>query len=242
MPVLPCKVPWVLSIHLPGAGTLADMSAANIEYVAMIQRYSPFESLLDTLRKDWRTECLVHGDLKWANCLLHSRRASSSHAPSKQARRSPNPRLKIIDWEFAAWGDPCWDVGSVLADYLHFWLLSIPISGHANPDELCGLASYPIESMQPAMQAFWQTYCDRSRIDPEARLALLLRSVRYAAARLIQYGFEQNQYTPQLSSNVMLLLQLSLNMLERPFQAIMQLLGVGWSGLPMPVLHRSGAA
>jgi hypothetical protein len=226
------KEPWALAIHHPGLDTLGDMSAASVQFVSTIQQYAPFEELLDGLRGEWRGTCLVHGDVKWANCLL-----SRAEAGARAAQ------LKLVDWEFAGWGDPCWDVGSVFADYLNFWLLSMPVGEQVEPAELWGLARCPIERMQPALAAFWEHYCLRSGLGPVAGLPWLVRSVRYAAVRLLQLGFEQSQYASQLSSNTLLLLQLSLNMLQRPGQAMQQLLGLPRSiaGVPTAFPPAMGA-
>lgn len=54
----------------------------------------------------------------------------------------------------------------------------------------------------------------------------LLRAVRYGAARLIQTAFEQTQRSAALTGNVVCLLHLSFNILQRPHEAAAQLLGL----------------
>jgi Ser/Thr protein kinase RdoA (MazF antagonist) len=48
----------------------------------------------------WHPECLVHGDLKWDNCLVEA------------------DRVRVIDWELSGLGDPAWDVSCVIAEQL----------------------------------------------------------------------------------------------------------------------------
>jgi hypothetical protein len=62
--------------------------------------------------------------------------------------------------------------------------------------------------------------------DTETSEAWLLRSVRYAAAWLIQVAYEQSTSITQLSGNTLSLLQLSLNILRRPAEAASSLLGI----------------
>jgi hypothetical protein len=123
-------------------------------------------------------------------------------------------------------GDPCWDIGSVFSNYLSFWLLSIPITGEAPPDQFVELAQYPLESMQPAIHSFWRSYIRGMELDAATSDEWLLRAVRYGATRLVQTAYEQMQMSIHLTGNVVCLLQLSLNILLRPQESIVHLLGL----------------
>ena len=52
---------------------------------------------------DWTPDCLVHGDVKWENCLFDG---------PPGARRG----VRVADWELAAFGDPAWDVGCAVGE------------------------------------------------------------------------------------------------------------------------------
>jgi len=131
-----------------------------------------------------------------------------------------------VDWELARLGDPCWDTGVFLGEYLLSWLISTPIAGQNAPTRLLALSKYPLERMQPAIRTFWPTYSRKMGLDAATSEAWLLRSVRYAAAWLIQAAYEQDRSTTQLSGNTLSLLQLSLNILRRPAEAASSLLGI----------------
>jgi aminoglycoside phosphotransferase (APT) family kinase protein len=209
------QTPRALSIHHPDPRIFLDVSAANVELIKVVQHYPQFCRSLDNLREGWRTETLVHSDIKWDNCVIFARPVSNRKT-----------RLKIVDWEAAGMGDPCWDIGSVFSNYLSFWLLSIPITGEDPPDRFIELARYPLESMQPAMRAFWQFYVRYMRLDAATSGEWLLRAIKYGAARLVQTGYEQMQMSIHLTGNVVCLLQLGLNILQRPQEAIVHLLGL----------------
>jgi thiamine kinase-like enzyme len=170
---------------------------------------------LEELRDDWRLSALIHRDLKWDNCLLRT-------GPVPEGESN----LKIVDWELAGLGDPCWDAGSVLNDYLTSWLLSIPTTGEMPPADFLKLARYPLEKMHPALRTFWTSYVGRLKLDPESESQWQLRAVRYAAARLLQTAFEQMQMSSHLTATVICSLQLGLNMLKRPDEAAIRLLGL----------------
>ena len=207
--------PWALSVHRPGLNVLLHASSANVEMIRTLQQHRALGEHLDALRKGWRPKSLIHNDVRWDNCVVH---------PKKGARR--RSRLKLVDWELAQRGDPLWDVGCVLSDYLSFWLLSIPTVGEAPPDRFLALARYPLTAMQPAIRAFWQAYLHRDQPSEGEAAVWLELAIRYAAARLIQTGFERTQTTSFLTASVVGLLQLSRNILEEPDAAAVDLLGI----------------
>jgi thiamine kinase-like enzyme len=206
---------WILSIDRPSLRIFRDVSNANLQLIRIVQQSSEFRQMLDELRQGWRTETLIHHDIKWDNCIVF--------AGSNSRRKT---KLKIVDWEFACLGDPCWDAGSIFSNYLSFWLLSIPITGEEPPERFLELSWYPLERMQPAIRSFWQAYVRGMELDDATSTQWLLRAVKYAGARLIQTAFEQMQMSMQLTGNAVCLLQLSLNIMWRPQEAIVQLLGI----------------
>ena len=212
---LPARLPWALFLDRPGLDLLREASNANLHLIRIIQSVPEFRRAFDELRQGWRFDTLIHNDVKWDNCLVFA-------APG--ARRTT--RLKLIDWEFAGIGDPCWDAGAVFSSYLSFWLLSIPITGAEPPERLLDLTRYPLERMQPAMQAYWSAYVRGMELDEATADEWLTRAVKYSAARLVQSAFEQAQTSTSLSNDVICLLQLALNIALRPSEALGPLLGV----------------
>ena len=80
--------------------------------------------------------------------------------------------------------------------------------------------------MQPAMGAFWDAYVetlDAGRAEAADRLR---RSTLYAAARMIQTAWEHTAYVPTVSSNVLCIMQVAMNILLRPDDAVRTLLGI----------------
>ena len=220
--VVPRSAPGVLAIHRPDLALYHAASQANLHLIATIQRFPQFGALLDALRGLWQPRALVHYDMKWENVLV---------APAGAGGRRT---IKLVDWEAAGWGDPCWDTGSVIGDYLGFWLLSIPTTGVDPPDRFLELARYPLATIQPAMRRFWQAYSRHTGLEGAAAREALLCSVCYAAARLVQTAFEQGQGAVQLTGNALCFLQVSLNMLQRPDEAAVHLLGIPCPPGPSP--------
>jgi len=205
--------PWVLSLHRPDANIFRDVSAAGLELIRIVQRTEGFGDLLDDLRRSWEPAALIHGDMKWSNVLV-------------AGAGTPQESVKLIDWESASIGDPGWDIGSALSQYLSFWLFSIPLTGGEAPERFPELAAYPLDAMKPALKACWIAYADAAGVAPNAVEQHLTRAVQMAAARLVQVAFEASQDQQQLLSSVVLHLQLAHNLLARPREAPAGLLGI----------------
>jgi aminoglycoside phosphotransferase (APT) family kinase protein len=206
--------PWVTGLHRPSVEWMRDTSGANLELIRLIQSVPELGRQLDALHDEWTTGCVIHRDFKWDNCLALTDGRGRARA------------VRVIDWETASLGDPAWDVGSALADYLANWLLSIPITGHDPPERFAQLARNPLDRMRPALRALWSGYARHAGLGPAPANDLLVRSTRFAAARLLQTAFEQTQSALVLPGTTRCLLQVALNVLRRPREAAVGLLGI----------------
>ena len=112
----------------------------------------------------------------------------------------------------------------MLADYLSLWRSSRPLLDETAPENI--KAKYRLERMQPAMRAFWRTYVRCMQHEPAVANDLLVRTARFAAVRLLQIAVERAQVLPEITSNIVGNLQLSLNILQRPIEAIVHLFGI----------------
>lgn len=206
--------PWALSSHL-GANMFGALSGGSTRLLQIVQTYPDFQRTFDQMRADWRVVGLMHGDLKWENCVVYP-----------VASENGELGTRVVDWELADIGDPSWDVGGLLQSYISFWVLSMSFGADVPPAQIEQTARYPIEKMQPSIRAFWQAYTAALDIERPAIESLLVRSVQYGAARMIQTAYESMQYSPQILPGTLGLLQVSLNMLKDPKKAATQLLGL----------------
>jgi len=200
-------------LHRPGLTVLDDLSAAGLEIIRLVQQFPDIGAQLDDLREGWRPAAFIHQDARWDNVLV---------------ARSPGGRhmLKIVDWESAGLGDPAWDIGALLGDYLGFWIGSIPLNGQAAPDRYLQHAAYPIARMQPAIGTLWQTYRQAAASTLGDAESFLLRVTRYAGLKLMQTALEHVQDMPECDMTAVCLLQVGVNMLQRPRDAAGIILGL----------------
>jgi Ser/Thr protein kinase RdoA (MazF antagonist) len=201
---------WALSFPEPSHELMLDLSAAAQDLIARVQASRQLCHRLQRLRAMAEDDVLVHGDLRWANCLTFS-------IPGSRRRT----RLMLIDWEVAGPGPAAFDVGTVLAEYLGAWITSIPIVEPADPGRLVARARLPLARMRPAVHDFWAAYRLANPLCPALR-----RVMELAAVRLLQSAVEHAQGLAAPTAHVVTLLQLADNMLRHPEEAALTLLAL----------------
>jgi hypothetical protein len=221
------RVPWILSLHQLNQNLFGQLSAANTQVLNIVQSYPDFPQTLDRMRERWRFDSLIHGDIKWDN--LHVTMDGGGAAEGGEVKTdgaAGEMNLRLIDWELADFGDACWDAGAVFQSYLSFWIFSMPAVAGVPAEQLVSSAQFPVEKMQPAIRAFWKTYIETRGLNAEEARDALERSVSYGAARMIQTAYEYMFHAPQITTSALYLLQLSLNILKSPREAIASLLAL----------------
>lgn len=190
--------PWVLSLHY----SHSQFGQAGAQVATILQSYPEYGRALDQLRAQWMPNALIHGDMKFDNCLM-------------VPRADGNADLKVVDWELADIGEDTWDAGAVLQSYVTTCVLSAQGSMNVN-----------LEPVKPAMRAFWDEYVKSLPIAEGQADARLERCVAYAGARMLQTALETLHYAPSMSAHVALVLQISLNILRDPRTAVRELVGI----------------
>jgi hypothetical protein len=214
--------PWILDVHRPGPPMLERLSPANLQLVKIVQGQPGLPERLDAAGDGWRVETVVHGDVKSDNVLVRTDAGV------------PEPHVSLVDWELVQLGDPAWDVGAALADFLTFWIASIPLTSTKTAAQQVAEARYPLPRIQPALRALWTAYRAAAAMAPEEAAPFLMRAVGYSGARLIQSAFEQSYGATALPNSSVGLLQLAANVLADPPGALRDLLGIPLPPTPAP--------
>ena len=195
---------WSAPVHQLDRADLYASSPAALALTRIVQADDQLCAELDALLAPDTERCLIHGDVRWQNCLA---------VGDDGSRRWT--RLQLIDWELSGAGEPAFDLGSFLGEYLGAWRRSIPISDPTGS----GDAGRPLRRMRPAVRRFWEGYVAQAGISPAAAEARLRRSVRFAGLRLIASALEEAQSVDELRPGALHLLALGRQVLRRPRDA-----------------------
>jgi aminoglycoside phosphotransferase (APT) family kinase protein len=207
------EVAWVLSLHRPRLADLTRLSAGSLELLRALQRQPRTCDRIDALRRGWRSEALVHGDVRWENLIACDVAGGGAS------------RVRLVDWESAGLGDPAWDLGCTFAQLLSDWLVSMPAPGGTSSTELPAPAGQALESVKTEVRAVRAGYVERagrSALGGE----LLRRSVGCAGLRLMQFGVELAQPLRVPDRRCVAHMQLGANVLGDPERAAAVLLGL----------------
>jgi len=196
--LFPYQAPWPMTLEQMGYSFLDNFAPIGPQLSAAIRQLPKLQPMLTALRPLWQYDSLIHGDMKWDNCLVSSRGGVELN-------------LTIVDWELADIGDGAWDVATIFKEYL---VAAIINTGNRT-----------IETMQPSIRAFWKAYVMARGLNADAG-RYLDRAVRYTAARMIIAVLEYLNASPQFSVLGPSMLQTAMNLLESPQVAAIQMIGV----------------
>jgi hypothetical protein len=208
-------IPWILSLHLIPPENYPVLSQGNGRLLEIVKADPEFPQTLDAVRAEWRMNSLLHGDIKWENILVQAAGGAT-----------PGFGLRLVDWEMADLGDACWDVGAFLQNFLVFWVLALPLDAYNDPARAIAGAAFPLEQMCAPIRSFWQAYRDARGLGESEAGEILMRSIRFGAARMVQSAFECLYFASDMNAQAICLLQLSLNILKNPEGARENLLGI----------------
>lgn len=205
--IFPTRPPWVLRFLERGH---ESSSEAVRQLASVVSADGRLSQQLADLEAAWSSGVLIHGDLKWSNCLV-------------SPWTDDNPRLHLVDWEMASWGDPLWDVAGGLTGYVVEAMLNGSQYGDRSASTLDDADFLAL--VQPPMQTLWQAYCQGSHGELAGVADDVLRCVRYLGARLLLAVIEYHQHSGELGDAFGGLLEASRALLCDPARFAAPLLG-----------------
>jgi Phosphotransferase enzyme family len=115
-------------------------------YLAAMQA---LDGPLGAIADQWRPTCLIHGDFRDDNILVADR---------------PGAEMPIafVDWELGGWGDPLWDLGAWIGQFLYYWVESIKASTGGDFSSWVRDATIPFASIQRASRTILTSYAEAS--------------------------------------------------------------------------------
>lgn len=205
----------------------SQVSLDNLKFFELYQRYESLGEAIAELNTAFEPCCLIHNDLKLNNILLHNEweQAISKASPSS------NNIVRLIDWENWAWGDPAYDLGTIIANYLKIWLNSLIISTDIDVETALDLAITPLELLQPSIVALTKAYFENFPEIIKRRPDFLRRVVQFTGFGLIEKIQARIEYQEPFGNIGICMLQVAKTLLCRPNQSIPIIFGTTTSEL-----------
>ncbi|MBE9209094.1 aminoglycoside phosphotransferase family protein [Nostoc sp. LEGE 06077] len=200
-----------------------------LQFYTFYQRYESLEYAIADLACEWKPCCLTHNDLKLHNILLHSR-----------WDKLDNCLVRLIDWEACAWGDPVYDLGTLIASYLRIWLASLVIDPMLELEESLQLAMIPLAAIQPSLLTLIQAYLNAFPAILEHRPDFVERVIQFAGLGLIHQIQDKIKHQQDFDNTDMCALQVAQNLLTIPEKSVPTVFGVTASEIiePMAKQHQ----
>jgi thiamine kinase-like enzyme len=188
----------------------------GLKFMRLYQRYDSLGQAIGELISSFQPLCLIHGDLKLNNILL-SQKWETNRSLSDNLNLDV---VKIIDWELASWGDPAFDLGTVIASYLQIWLGSLAIKrdeeGEIDVEESLCLAEIPLRMLKPSVTALCQAYLEQFPEVLQIYPDFLEKVLRCAGLALFDRIQSALQYQKVFGNQSVCLLQVAKSLLCAP--------------------------
>ena len=199
--------------------------ADGLKFFSLYQRYGSLQAAIAELIAAYEPCCLTHNDLKLNNLLLHNdwEQILSSPEPSR------NSIVRLIDWERCSWGDPAFDLGMLIGNYLLLWLSSLVVSKAIALEDSLRMAMTPLEQLQPSLAALVKAYFNNFPEIIERRPQFLRRVMQFSGLALIIYIQSMLQHQKYFGNLGICMLQVAKGLLCRPEQLIPTVFGAAAS-------------
>ena len=139
---------------------LGELAEDALVFFRLYQRNCAISEAIAQLERNWLNCCLTHGDFRLVNILvaLSWQEDLDSASATSLGKKREGGIIRIIDWEKFRWGDPAYDLGSIMASYLKLWLGSLIIDKGIDIRTALSLATTPLEIIQPSLVALTKAY------------------------------------------------------------------------------------
>lgn len=194
-----------------------------LKFYRLYQRYESLVSAIADLAYEWQPCCLTHNDVTLNNILIHSR-----------WHHLDNCLVRMIDWEACGWGDPAFDLGTLIASYLRIWLSSLVVDPTIELEESLHLAMTPLEMLQPSLQALIRAYLNAFPMILEYRSDFLMQVVKFTGLALINQIQASINYGKYFGDREICMLQIAKNLLTIPEESLVNIFGLSESEIVKP--------
>lgn len=201
----------ILNIERLSPEILGSIPNDCLKFFVLYQRFESLRAAILELTQNWHFCCVTHNDLKLNNVLLHQdwQQFSETEKPQESL-------VRLIDWERSAWGDPAWDLGTLIASYLQLWLKSLIADPSVSIEESIKLSTTPLKVVQPSIVVLVKSYLQYFPEILQRYPYFLQRVIQVAGLALIESIRAQIEHQKYFGNNSIYMLQVAKGLLCRP--------------------------
>ncbi len=211
--------PGIYTAHR-GGPLLQWLGSGQLEMIDRVRKSPQLSSVLDQMTAEWTCARLIHGDVKWENCIWTTAVGNTA-------------TLKWVDWELTDLGDPSWDAGCFVQTYLSYWVQSSPFHLEWGLEKRLRLDEARFFSLLPALRAFLKEYFVALEIPGAEVPANIERIMKCAAARMLQASLELMHRKTKPTPEAICLFDASAEVMAHQGERLSQLLVVADAHLYM---------
>lgn len=147
----------------------------SIKFLKLYQSCESLSSVVTKLVANHNHCCLTNNSFGVDNILIpmHWEELLSKSGQSDKSL------IKAINWDNCSWGDPAFDLGTVIASYFILWLNSLFLHPAIELEKSLQLAAIPLETIQPSVLALIKGYISKF---PE-----ILKNYPFFLERIVQF-------------------------------------------------------
>jgi hypothetical protein len=209
-----------------------------LKFFRFYQRYPEIGAAIEALNHSFLPNCVVHNDPRFANFLLHDFQSFQLSLHSFEAHPA-KATVRLIDWEKWNWGDPAYDLGQLIANYLQLWLKSLPVSSNLDLATTLSRAKVPLVAVQPSIAALIQAYFENFPQILSYRPDFLLQLMRFTGLGLIRQVQLYISHKQPLGNVEMAMVQVAKSLLCQPEASIPTVFGQSKAALESVVVTNS---
>jgi Phosphotransferase enzyme family len=213
-----------------GPGVFSHIRTDGLDFWRLYQRYESLHLAMVEVSQIFTPCCLTHNDLNLQNILVelagdYDRSLAMVTLKENPAQIKEDPLVRLIDWEFVSWGDPAFDLGMVLSNYLKLWLGSLIVSNTINIETALRLAATPLEKLQPSLLALVHAYLEQFPKILEHRPNFLQQVMQFTGLILVKRIQGKLEQLDSFDNTSICILQVAKTLLCKPGDSISMVLG-----------------
>ena len=217
------KLPFIFNLYKPHPRVLSYLGKGGLEFIEHLQQQDDIMSAFNRISLVWEKNAVIHGDIKLDNFIVVDQEEEDS------------VNIKLVDWEMVQIGDHAWDVAGGFNDFIFWWVITMP--DDVPPEEMVKNARFPIYELHPAINAFWNSYCENRGGAVNGNRQFVQKVMLFTGFRLLQTAYEIASKFDSIPHIARLILNMGKSVIRNPDLSMEKLFGLPQFTVNEPVIN-----